>query len=134
MSSSQDSPQGIVPGDTPSSYANPDPTPTVESFGGTLVAATITTITFTKPHVGVRITNVSGSSAINYTVDGSAPVATTAPVLPAVAGSTVLIPFDETELVVVKLLSAATPTYSVDGLDELQLHEDETDQGTGQNL
>jgi hypothetical protein len=113
---------------------NPTPTVTVESFDGTLVGAAISTITFVKPHVAVRITNVSGSSAINYTVDGSAPTATTAPVLPAVAGAQVLIPFDETELVVVKLLSASTPTYSVDGLDELQLHEDESDQGTGQNL
>ena len=134
MSSSQDSPQGIVPSDTPSSYAIPDQPPTVEVFDGALVAATVSTITFTKPHVAVRITNVSGSTAINYTVDGSTPVATTAPALAAVAGATVLVPFDSTDLVVVKLLSTSTPTYSVVGLDELELHEDEADVGQGQNL
>jgi hypothetical protein len=106
----------------------------VETFDGTLVAATVATVTFTKVHVAVRITNVSGASAINYTVDGSTPTATTSPVLPAVAGSTVLVPFDYEDMAVVKLLSAGTPTYSVDGLDELEYQGDQTDQGSGQNL
>lgn len=141
MSSSQDSAQGGsagtfpgVPSDTPSSYVNPDPTPTVEAFDGTLVAATVATVTFTKVHVGVRITNVSGAAVINYTVDGSTPSATTSPELPAVAGSTVMVPFDGENLAVVKLLSTGTPTYAVIGLDELELQSDESDQGSGQNL
>lgn len=123
-----------IPSDTPSSYVNPNPVPTIEDFGGTLVGAAVMTITFTKYHVAVRIINISGASAINYTVDGSVPAAGTAPVLPAVAGSEVLVPFDGENLVVVKLLSAGTPTYNIVGLDTLELHEDESDQGAGQNL
>lgn len=119
----------LIPSDTPSSYVNPNPMPTIEEFNGTLVAATVDTITFTLPHVGVKITNVSGAAVINYTVDGSTPVAGTSPEIAAIAGEAVIIPFDSTELAVVKLLSAGTPTIAVEGLDELELHEDEVTDG-----
>ena len=99
-----------IPSDTPTSYVNPDPTPSIEVFDGALAASTISTITFTKSHVGVSIENVSGSTAINWTLDGTAPTATTSPVLPAVAGSRVVIPFDGENIPVVKLLSTGTPT------------------------
>jgi hypothetical protein len=137
MSSSQDQPQGGsagtfpgVPNETPSSYINPLPAPTIEEFNGTLVGATVDTITFVNAHVGVRITSISGSAVIQYTVDGSTPAAGTSPELAAVAGSSVIVPFDDTELAVVKLLSAGTPTVAVEGLDELEMHLAEEDPGT----
>jgi hypothetical protein len=120
----------FIPSDTPSAYVNPDPAPTIEEFNGTLVAATVDTITFTNSHVGVRITNISGAAAINYTVDGSTPVAGTSPEIAAVAGESVVVPFDGEDLAVVKLLSTGTPTIAVEGLDELELHEDEATDGS----
>jgi hypothetical protein len=118
-----------VPSDTPTSYIEPT-APSIEDFNGSLVAATVTTVTFVDAHVGVRITNVSGSAPIVYTVDGSTPAEGTSPELAGVAGEKVDLPFDSTILAVVKLLSTGTPTYSVEGLDELELHEDEETQGT----
>ena len=120
----------FIPSDTPSSYINPDPAPTIEEFNGTLVAATVDTITFTKVHAGVRITNISGAAVIQYTVDGSTPAAGTSPELAAVAGESVVVPFDNEDLVVVNLLSPGVPTIAVEGLDELELHEDEVTGGS----
>jgi hypothetical protein len=114
----------LIPSDTPTSYYVPNAAPSVEAFGGALVAATVSTVTFTKVHAGISITNVGGSAAINYTLDGSTPAAGTAPVLDAVVGAHVIIPFDAEDLVVVKLLSTGTPTYNVVGLDVLELQED----------
>lgn len=132
MSSSQDSAQGGtagtfpgVPNDTPSSYVNEPAVPTIEAFDGVLVASTVTTLTFVNAHVGVKIENVSGSSPIFYTVDGSTPAVGTSAELAAVAGTTADIDFGNELLAVVKLISAATPTYSVVGLDEEEMHEDE---------
>jgi hypothetical protein len=115
----------FIPSDTPSAYVNPDPTPTIEEFNGTLVANTVDTITFVNSHAGVKITSISGSAVIQYTVDGSTPAAGTSPELAAIAGASAIIPFDGEDLAVVKLLSTGTPTIAVEGLDELELHEDE---------
>jgi hypothetical protein len=114
-----------IPSDTPSSYTEEPVIPTIEAFDGVLVASTVTTLTFVNNHVGVKIENVSGSSPIFYTVDGSTPAVGTSAELAAVAGTSAVIPFDNDDIPVVKLISAATPTYSVVGLDELELHEDE---------
>lgn len=95
----------------------------IEAADGTLVAATVSTVTATGTHIGVEIMNVSGSAAIGYTIDGTAPTSTTSPEIPAVAGSKVRIPFgSNVTAAVVKLLSAGTPTYSVEFLDELELN------------
>ena len=118
-----------IPSDTPSSYVNEPTVPTIEAFDGVLVASTVSTITFVNPHVGVKIVNVSGSSPIFYTVDGSTPSVTTSAEIAAVAGAVVIVPFDNELLAVVKLISAATPTYSVEGLDELELESDEQTDG-----
>jgi hypothetical protein len=115
----------LIPSDTPSSYINPDPTPTIEEFNGTLVANTVDTITFTKPHVGVRITNISGAATVYWTVDGSTPAAGTAPELAALANATAVASFDGEDLMVVKLLSTGVPTIAVQGLDELSLLQDD---------
>jgi len=115
----------VIPSDTPSSYINPDPTPTIEEFNGTLVANTVDVLTFTLNHVGVKITNISGAAVINYTVDGSTPAAGTSPELAAIAGASVIVSFDSEDLPVVKLLSTGVPTIAVQGLDELELLQDD---------
>lgn len=133
--SSQDSPQGGsagtfpgVPSDTPSSYIEPT-APTIEAFDGVLVASTVTTITFANPHVGAKIVNVSGSSPIFYTVDGSTPAVGTSAEIAGAVGADNIVSFDAEILAVVKLISAATPTYSVEGLDELELLQDDQTDG-----
>jgi hypothetical protein len=114
-----------IPSDTPSSYVNEPAAPTIEAFDGVLVASTAHAVTFVSPHVGVRIENVSGSSPIFYTLDGSTPAVGTSPEIAAVAGAAEVVALDNDILVVVTLISAGTPTYSVVGLDEEELHEDE---------
>lgn len=114
-----------IPSDTPSSYVNPNPAPSIEAFDGALVGSTILPLTFTKAHVGAEIVNVSGSSPIFFTVDGTAPAVGTSEEIPAIAGAQARVMFDETELVVVKLISAGTPTYSVVGIDEQEVQNQE---------
>jgi hypothetical protein len=115
----------VIPSDTPSSYINPDPTPTIEEFNGTLVIDTVDTMTFVKPHVGVKITNINGAGVVQYTVDGSVPAVGTSPELPAIAGASAIVSFDSTDTVVVNLLSHFAATVAVQGLDEGALLQDD---------
>lgn len=96
----------------------------LESFHGVLVATVVSTLSFTKEHVGVEILSVDGAAVIYGTLDGTAPVVAAANTfcVPAAAGSVQIrfpkpfpVPTDPT--VQVKLISAGTPTYHVTGID-----------------
>lgn len=83
---------------------------------GTLVASTISTVTFPSDVLQLEIINRSGSAEIYYTVDGSAPTVggNDVPVLPAA------ICVDKTispgsGATVIKLISSGTPTYTIKG-------------------
>lgn len=114
-----------IPSDTPSSYSEPNDAPTIEAFDGVLVASTAHTLTFADAHVGAEIVNMDGASPIFFTVDGSLPAVDTSEEIPAIAGAQVRVMFDNTELAVVKLISAGTPTYSVVGIDEQEVQNQE---------
>lgn len=97
---------------------------TIEAFHGTLVAATVTTITFTAYHQAIEVSNVDGASAIYGTLSGVDPTvggANTFFLPAAVSARTIRIPLpwpvpaDTT--VSVKLISAGTPVYHVVGVD-----------------
>lgn len=85
----------------------------IGAYAKTLVASTVDTITFADDVVGVEVVS-DGSAAVYFTVDGTAPT---------VAGaSTYLIPAGlmvrsvksaPSNGVVVKVISAGTPVYSV---------------------
>jgi hypothetical protein len=122
--------------DQPSTYAQGATTPnaggvnlfvntalgeTIESFDGALVASTVSIITFAGTHLGVRITNVSGATPIFYTVDGTTPSVSTSPELAATVGATVALMFDgEVTAFLVKLISTGVPTYTVEGIDQVE--------------
>jgi hypothetical protein len=85
------------------------------NWNGTLAAATIDTVTLAAGPNVYEIVNVDGTSRIDYTLDGSAPVVggnTKSRVLPAV-------PFIDVVNVksdgstVIKLISAGTPKYAI---------------------
>lgn len=98
---------------------------TIEAFDGVLIGSAVTTITFVGTYLGVEIESVSGTTAIFYTADGSAPSTTTSAEIAAVAGKTARVIFDAAVAApVVKLLSSGTPTYSVIGLDASQVQSD----------
>jgi hypothetical protein len=81
----------------------------------TLSAATVDTVTFTDDLSLVRIINQDGAAKIYVTVDGSAPTVGGAKtyMLPA-AISVLEIPLADADDLAVKLISAGTPTYSVE--------------------
>lgn len=83
----------------------------------TLVAATVTTMTFDKDWDRVEILNLDGAAAVYVTLDGSTPVADTTGVhvLPAAISSLELEPPTNTNTVV-KLISSGTPKVSVRGV------------------
>lgn len=83
-------------------------------YSKALVAATVDTVTFTSTDVSEVDIVTDGTSPIFVTFDGSAPtVAGTACwLVPAVAGIHSFRP-KTAGATVVKLISAATPTYSV---------------------
>ncbi len=83
----------------------------------TLVANVVTTFTFDTDFAEVEVTNVTGTSVVWVTADGSTPVvgATGAHVLPAAVGFVVIRPGTSGNTVV-KVLSAGTPTVSARGL------------------
>lgn len=98
----------------------------VGAHAKTLVAATVDTVTFTLGATGTpgwgnvpkRVEILTdGVDDIYVTVDGSAPTVAGANCwrVPAIQGSTVLSVADSnpTDAVVVKLISAGTPEYSV---------------------
>lgn len=84
---------------------------------GTLVAATVDTVTFTGIDFNeVEVLNRNGAAEIYFTVDGTAPTVggTNCYVLPA-AITSAIVGVPTTGATVVKLISAGTPTYSVSG-------------------
>lgn len=106
---------------------------------GTLVAATVATVTITRPPgpafagvdangaatsrtlerviANVQVLNRDGADEIYFTVDGSTPVVGAEDnfVLPAaISARTEAVAEDDT--VVVKLISAGTPTYSIEAI------------------
>ena len=83
----------------------------------TLVANTVTTLTFDEDFPFVEVLAVDGAAAFYFTVDGSTPaVATTGSIaMPAAMGS-VEVKVKTAGVTVVKLKSAGTPKVSVRGI------------------
>jgi hypothetical protein len=84
---------------------------------GTLVAATVTTVTFSADADTidtVEVINRSGSAEIFFTVDGTTPTVAgnDCEILPAAVGA-VEVGVPGRASTVVKLISAGAPTYSV---------------------
>ncbi len=84
----------------------------------TLVADTVTTITFDANFGRVEVLNVDGAAAVYFRVDGTAPTVAGAGshVLPAAIGSLEIADQTSGQNTVVKLISAGTPKVSVRGL------------------
>lgn len=86
------------------------------NYHGQLAANTVDTVTMDREWENLHIVS-DGTARIDFTVDGSAPAVGGTPtgfVLPA-AVAVATPPVNEAEPVVVKLISAGTPTYSVIG-------------------
>jgi hypothetical protein len=86
------------------------------NYHGTLVGSAVDTITLLTNPAVVEIVNVSGATAIYYTVDGSAPTVggVNTRVVPAAAGARDRVNISPDATGVVKLISSGTPTYSVE--------------------
>jgi len=84
---------------------------------GTLVAATVATVTLTVDCRDVEVLNRTGDAEIFFTVDGSTPTVAgdNTHVLPAQIGS-LIVAVPETGNTVVKLISSGTPSYAVEGI------------------
>lgn len=85
----------------------------------TLVASTVTTLTFDSDFARVEVLNVTGSAAVYFSVDGSTPTVagTGFHVVPATIGALeVPTPENTGGNTVVKLISAGTPGVSVRGV------------------
>lgn len=82
----------------------------------TLVAATVTTLTFDPDFNWVEVLNVDGAAAVYFRADSTAPTVggTGCHVLPAAIGSLAVKVFTD-GATVVKLISAGTPQVSVRG-------------------
>lgn len=94
--------------------------PAIKAKHGTLVAATVATVTFAKDYPVVMVTHRSPSNTnpIYFTVDGSTPTAAgddTFVVMPGGWRSVVASTDQADSSTVVKLISAGTPDYSVEG-------------------
>lgn len=89
----------------------------VGAWEKSLTAATVDTVNFDDDRDEVRVTNVSGTAAIYYRLDGTAPVVGAAACfwLPAVAGATRSHKVQSGANTQVKLISSGTPSYSVEG-------------------
>lgn len=95
-----------------------------QAYHGTLVAATVDTVTISGQFRKFAIINRSGTSEINFTYasSGSAPPAATVAgdntmVLTAGVGAVQELDFEQgVKNLQVSLISAGTPTYSVVGL------------------
>ena len=89
----------------------------VAVYNKTLGADTVDTVTFTEDRESVRVYNDDGADVIWFTVDGSTPEANGAKSyrVPATAGASVTVDVRTGAATSVKLISAGTPTYSVEG-------------------
>lgn len=85
---------------------------------GTLVAATVTTVTLTRDFQRVEVVNVTGTAAIYFTVDGSDPTVggDDTYVLPAAICSFEAPSASSGSTTVVKLISSGTPGFAVEGV------------------
>lgn len=87
------------------------------NYHGQLTANTVDTITMSTTWDDINVINDDGTSRIDYTVDGSTPVvggSVTGRVLPA-AICVDTCPTEYATAVVIKLISAGTPKYSIIG-------------------
>lgn len=80
----------------------------------TLTAGTVDTVTFADDVTQIRVTNMTGTAAVYYTVDGSTPTVAgkNTRLLPAAIGS-VLVEPPSSGPTAVKLISSGTPAVSV---------------------
>lgn len=81
----------------------------------TLVATTVTTMTFTDGFPNIEVTNVDGAAAVYFTVDGTTPTVTgtNCQVIPAAIGSLSVSEESGGATSTVKLISSGTPKVSV---------------------
>ena len=82
---------------------------------GTLVAATVATVTLDSDHSNVEILN-RGTDEIFFTVDGAAPTVDGNDVEIVPGGSALQVAAPKKGATVVRLISTGTPKYSVRGL------------------
>ena len=84
----------------------------------TLVAATVSSITFARDWNVVEVLNVDGADAVYFTIDGTTPTVKGAgmQVLPKAAGAAIQVPVSVDGVTVVKAISAGTPTISARGI------------------
>lgn len=89
----------------------------VAAYSKVLVAATVDTVTIDRDCEQVKVTNVTGTAAIYFTTDGSTPTVGGAGTyeVPASALASTVVNRVVGPPSVVKLISAGTPTYSVEG-------------------
>lgn len=84
------------------------------AYEKTLVAATVDTVTFDGDKSRIEVHN-AGPGSIYFTVDGSTPSVGSAAAWHVPASTVRDVPSPEGGSTVVKLVSSATPTYSVTG-------------------
>lgn len=89
----------------------------------TLVAATVTTLTYDQDFPEVEVMNVTGSAAVFVRFDGVNPTVGGAGchVVPATAGATITRKPRTSGNTVVKLISSGTPQVSARGITEAEL-------------
>jgi hypothetical protein len=89
----------------------------------TLVAATVTTLTYDEDFPQVEVMNVTGTAAIFVRFDGVAPTVGGAGchVVPATAGATITRKPRTSGVTVVKAISSGTPQVSARGITEAEL-------------
>lgn len=82
----------------------------------TLVGSAVDTVTFTDDVDAVQVLNLSGTAAIYFTIDGTAPTVAgvNTYVLPAATGASLTVSIAPAgSITSVKLISSGTPQYSV---------------------
>lgn len=86
------------------------------SYGNIMVASTVDTVTIARDAETVRITIDAAAAAIFFTTDGSTPTVNGANCyrVPASVGASVEATVTGVSPTVIKLISAGTPTYSVE--------------------
>lgn len=85
---------------------------------GTLVANVVTTVTLTRDFQRVAVLNRNGLAEISFTVDGATPtmLGDDTYVLPAAMAALEVAAPSSDATTVVKLISTAATTYSVEGV------------------